>query len=892
VIAAPPALAERALGLAVRDPEWRDAILGDLREEFLLMTRRHGLPVARRWYWVQAMGIAAHRAAARLSPARRSAPLASPEPPDPHAGRVAWLGHDLRAAWRSLRHQPALSATVVVVLALGLAANATIFAIADAIVLRPFRYPGVERAAIVASDAHEAFYDRESVAPGDFLDWREQTGGIFDRLAAVEWWDPQLLPDGPPQQLTGFKVSPELFEIIGEAPLLGRPLDARDALADRPVVVVGYEFWRRQLGGRRDAVGSQLRLDGVTREVVGVMPASFRVPHGADVWAPLVLEPEARAERARGWLIVVGRLADGMDAGRAEQRMQAIVAEQRRRFPETHEKRLVSVFGFTEGLGDAAAGPFIVVWQIAAVVLLLVACANVANLLLARNTEREREFAVRLALGASGGRLVAQLLVEAGLLAALATGLALPLAWAALGAIRSMFPDAIIRFVPGWSFLALEPRAFLATSALAAGAVVLFATAPALRAARQNVTDGLRPGGRLTAGAGRQRARAVLASAQIALTLALLVAAGLSLSALYRVTEGPLGFDPANVLVGQIGLPAERYGDAEARRQFIARVLRRIEGLPAVTAVGITSVLPYSGSDASTTFWPEEVPARPGNAMQIARRRVTPAIFTALGIPLLEGRLIAERDRADAPPVAVVSRSLAARIWPGRPAIGRRFRTAADGPLVTVVGVVGDVAQHWLVDPVRPSFYLPYDQDPSAGVFVVVKTVTDPLQLAAGLRVAVQAADAGLPVARLQTMEGVIEDGTVGLRFAGRTLGVIAAVSGLLSAVGIYSLMAFLTGRRTREMGVRMALGATRRDVVRLAVTQALRLVLAGIGGGLVLAFFVGRGLESAMFGVVTASATLPVVLAALLAATALAASYLPARRVSRVEPTIALRSE
>ena len=892
MIATPPALAERALGLAVRDADWRDAIVGDLREEFVLMARRHGLPVARRWYWIQAMGIAAHRVSARLAPPPRRSPLVPSEPPEPRAGRLALLRHDLYGAWRSVRHQPALSATVVVVLALGLAANATIFALADAIVLRPFRYPGVERATIVASDAHEAFFDRESVAPGDFLDWREQTADVFDRLAAIEWWDPQWLPDGPPQQLTGFKVSPELFEILGEAPLLGRWLEPADALADRPVVVVSHEFWRRQLGERRDAVGIRLRIDGTPREVVGVMPAAFRVPFGADVWAPLVLAPDARAERARGWLMVVGRRVDGVAVGQAGQRMQAVLAAQKRQFPETHARREVSVYGFTEGLGDAGAGPFILVWQIAAAVLLLVACANVANLLLARNTEREREFSVRLALGASGGRLASQLLVEAGLLAGMATALALPLAWAALGGVRAAFPDAIIRFIPGWSFLALEPRTFLATSALAAGAVVLFATAPALRAARQNVTDGLRPGGRLTAGAGRQRARAMLASAQIAMTLALLVAAGLSLSALYRVTEGPLGFDAHNVLVGRLNLPEARYGEAEARRQLVARIVQRLERQPAVTTAGVTSVLPYSGSDSSTAFWPEGVPARLADAVQMARRRASPASFVALGIPLVEGRLIAARDRADAPPVAVVSQSLASRVWPGGSAIGRRFRVAPDGPLITVVGVVGDVAQHWLVDPIRPTFYVPYDQDPAPGFHIVVRAVTDPVQLAAGLRAAVQAEDPELPVAGLRTLEGVVEDGTVGLRFAGRTLGVIAVVSGLLSAVGIYSLMAFLTGRRTREMGVRMALGATRRDVVRLAVRQALGLVLSGIGAGLVLAFLVGRGLEAAMFGVVTASATLPVVLAAVLAATAMAASYWPARRISRVEPTIALRAE
>ena len=236
---APPLLAERALALAVGDPEWRDAIIGDLREEFVRMARRHGLPYARRWYWAQAVGVAAHRAVARVTGTRRTTPLSMPEPPESRAGWLAMVWHDLHAAWRSLRHQPALSLTVVAMLALGLAANATIFAQADAIVLRPFRYPGVQRAAVVASDSHERFYDRESVAPGDFLDWREQSRDVFDRLAAIEWWDPQYLLEGPPQQLTGFLVSPELFEIVGEPALLGRTLSDADVTGQTPVVVLG-----------------------------------------------------------------------------------------------------------------------------------------------------------------------------------------------------------------------------------------------------------------------------------------------------------------------------------------------------------------------------------------------------------------------------------------------------------------------------------------------------------------------------------------------------------------------------------------------------------------------------------------------------------------------------
>ncbi len=560
-----------------------------------------------------------------------------PDPPEiasRPAARCFW--HDLRAAWRSLRHQPALSLTVVAMLALGLAANATIFAQADAIVLRPFRYPGVERAAVVASDSHQRFYDRESVAPGDFLDWREQARDVFDRLAAIEWWDPQYLLDGPPQQLTGFLVSPELFEIVGEPALLGRTLIADDATGQTPVVVLGYEFWRRQFGGRPDVLGQQLRLAGVSHQVVGVMPASFRVPYG-------VGRVGAAGADARGAGRTHARVLDGAWAGSRpaspspppKQRLQAILVEQRRAFPDSHAKREVSVRTFTDGFGDEGAGPFIAVWQIAAFVLLLVACANVANLLLARNTEREREFSVRLALGASGGRLARQMLVEGALLAASRHRAGLPAGMGGLGddaidASRTRSSDSC----RGGRTFGSSLARLLATSALAAGAVLLFAIAPAWRAARQNVASGLRMGNRQTDGAGRQRARGALAAAQIALTLALLVAAGLSLSALYRVTEGPLGFDPTNVLVGRVSLPEARYQDPESRRQLVARILARLERLPSVKTAAATSVLPYSANDGSASFWREGVPARQADATEVASRRATPSSFAALGIPL------------------------------------------------------------------------------------------------------------------------------------------------------------------------------------------------------------------------------------------------------------------
>jgi putative ABC transport system permease protein len=887
----PPALAERLLAITIRDAEWRDSILGDLAEEFAAVSTQLPSSAARRWYWRNALSLAGHRLARGVT-GHRPAVRPEPEPEDPRAGVIAVLLQDLRYAWRTISHQPALSATVALVLAVALAANATTFALIDALVLRPFRYPGVDRAVVIASTGHELFYDRQSVAAGDFLDWREQAGDVVDRLAAIEWWDPNFTRDGPPQQLAGFRVSAALFEALGTRPILGRTLLHSDEDGGTPAVVLSQGFWERQFAGRRDVLGRDLRLDGVAYRVVGVMPSEFRVPVGADVWATLRMAPEARAERGRGNLMVVGRLRGDTSVDDAERRLQAILVQQKRAYPETHARREVSVRSYTDGFRDAGAGPFLAVWQVAALLLLLVACANVVNLVLARNTEREREFAVRLALGASTRRIAWQLMLEGLVLSGGAALLALPLVWASLQGIRAMMPDNIVRFVGGWPYMRMDGRTFVVTAALAVGATVMFGMVPAWRAARQSVTAGLRQGGRLTGAQGRQRARVVLASAQIALTLALLAGAGQCLAALYRVTEGPLGFEPAGILVGRLTLPADRYDGPEARRQFAERLLTRLGGIPAVSSAGFTSIIPYGGGDSSTSFWPEGVPPRQKDAVQVAWRHVTPNALGLMKVPLISGRSIETADRSDRPPVALVSQSLASRFWPGQSAVGHRFLVGPEGPFITVVGVVGDVTHHWLVGTARATLYRPFDQDPPSSFGVMLRTVADPIQLAADLRAAVQAVDPDQPVLDIRTLQRVVADGTVGLRIAARGLGVMALVSCLLSTIGLYGLISFLTGLRTREIGLRVALGASRWDVIKLTGATAAGLAAVGVMVGLALAYTGGRLLEQQLFGVITSNLPLGFGLAALLGVVSLAAGYIPARRAANVDPTIALRAE
>jgi putative ABC transport system permease protein len=802
------------------------------------------------------------------------------------------LYYDLRQAWRSVRHHPALSLTVVIVLAVALAANATTFAMADAIVLRPFRYSGVPRAVMIASDDHKRFFARESVTPGDFIDWREQTRDVLDRLAAVKWWDPNLTKEGAPQQVNGFRVSPAFFDIVGGHAALGRTLVDQDEQSGEPVAVLSHAFWIRQYAGADDVIGRTIWLDTTPHKIVGVMTQDFTVPYAPDVWAPLTFTPESRADRKTGGLMVFGRLAAGATAESAENRLQVVLAGQKRLYPDLYAKRLVSVRTFTEGLGDPGAGPFVAVFQISAFLLLLVACANVANLLLARNTERSRELAVRLALGAARGRLVWQLVLESLVLGLLAGALSIPLSWAGLQTARAALPDAVIRFVPGVAYVSLQPMTLVATVVMAIIATLLAALVPAWRAAGGNVSETLRPGTRVSDGARRQRGRVVLATAQIALTLALLATAGLTLSALYRVTSGPIGFDATSVLTGRVQLPESRYADDTKRRQLIDSVLTELKALPSVVDASVTTDLPYNGSYSFTKLWRESVQPTASNASDIIARAMTPTALDVVRVPLLSGRRLTDADNESAPPVALLNQAAAAKFWPDQSPLGQRFRTRVDGPLITVVGVVGNVKQDWIALGADQTMYTPVAQAPPMAFAFMVRTAADPAQLAANLRAAVQAVDPDQPVVAVKTLEQVVADKTAGLRFVANTLAIIAGVSALLSSVGLYSLMSFLTTRRTREIGVRVALGATSWDVIKMTGSTAARLTSVGVVVGLALAYLAGRALEQALFGVVTASLPLAIGLGAMLAGVSMAASYVPARRAAAIEPTEALRME
>jgi putative ABC transport system permease protein len=882
--------AEQLVSVVVRDPEHRDSIMGDLREEYARQVRRLGAARATRWHLRQSAGIAMRYGVARLL--RRKPPVRWIALAEYDTDARWWSGltRDLLYAWRSVTQRPSLAAVVVLTLAVALAANSTTFSLLDALVLRPYRFEGVDRLLVVTTRSpDDTFFDRENTAAADFREWKARATSV-SQWSMHLWWDASLSGVDIPEDVAAFKVSPGFFSLLGSAPALGREFLDEEAVPGKDRrVVLGHALWQRRFGGDPNIVGTMVRFDGEPFEVVGVARQGFTIPDGAEAWAPLALTDEQWANRRQAVYGVLGRLGDGHTVESARAELTSIAETQRRDYVDTNKNRLALVMSFTEGMADPGAGAFIGLWQAFALLLLLIACANIANLLMARGAERSQEYAVRLALGASRRRIFSQTLLEGLLLSIFAVIVAMPLTAIGLGLSRASIPASVLRFIPGWDFIRVDVPLFLTTAALGTLAMLFFSFIPALQAMRAHVSDTLRQSGRtMTPGRQRQWLRSGLATTQVALALALLFGSALAITAADKTVNGALGFDKQNVLVGTINLPDRTYADAEKRRRFHHGVMDAMRAIPAATDVGIVNNVPAGFNNNGRPFFPEGVELEPSDARFVNYRIATNGYFSAMKVPLLRGRWFEDTDRTDTVQVAVVSASLVRRYWPDEDPLGKRFKLAHDGPWFTVVGVSGDVVHNWFTRR-EDTIYRPLSQGTYGGDFTI-RTVGDPMALAADFRRAVAAMDPDQPIASLTTLEKMVEDRAGGFTFIARALGVVALIALVLSMLGIYSLMAFLTTQRTQEIGVRMALGAGRWQVIRAIGTRAVGITVAGSIVGVVLAFGIGQVMQSILFGLVTMSLAPLVALALLIAGAALLAAYLPASRAARIDPMTALR--
>jgi putative ABC transport system permease protein len=807
------------------------------------------------------------------------------------------LIQDLRFALRQIGKRPGFTAVVVLTMALGIGANAAIFSVLDAVLLRPLPYSQPERLIKVWSRFTGIGLpnDQNAVSAPEFRDF-QQLNSSFSDLAAIDSGSFNLGVKGSPQRVVGASVSPSLFNMLGAQAFMGRTFLAEEGQPGRDKeVVLSYGLWQRVFGASPNAVGRTIYIDGVPMTVVGVMPAGFDYPDETEIWGPLAFSPDDLSENNRGshGLEVIGRIKPGLSLAQVHSDMDRVaktMIEQHRSYPyEKYGFGIILHLLLEETVGDVKTS--LVVLMAAVGLVLLIACANIANLLLARSSERQMEMETRMALGASGWRLARQLLTESVVLAFAGgfVGLAItPLVLRGLVAIAAKsLPRAVHTGID------LRVLALAAVASLATG--ILFGLAPALQAARKESFDGLKSG-RSTEGSRPKRLRATLVICETALSLLLVAAAGLLLRSFAQLLKVDPGFRPDGVLTLRIALPDAVYSKPEQVRGFYNELLTRVQRLPGVQFAGAISGLPLSGQGGSgtTTIDSQSVPME-DTTPEADQRVVTPDYFKAMGISLVRGRFFEARDADTASPVTIIDESLAQTFWPNQDPIGKRLHPGgrkSTAPWDTVIGVVRHVRNRTLEARSRVEVYWPENQKPSGAMTIAVLVSGNPMNLVPTIQREVGAIDPDLPVYRVLTMTEVMGDSLQRRRLALILLGVFAALALLLASVGIYGVMSYGVAQRQREIGLRMALGADRGQVMRMMIRNGMGTIAVGLALGVILALTLTRLMSGLLFAVRAYDPLALAGAALLLTAAAFVAIMIPARRATRVNPVVALRYE
>ena len=804
------------------------------------------------------------------------------------------LLHDLRYAVRMQLKNPAFTIIAIIALALGIGANTAIFSVVNTVLLRPLPYKDPERLVMVWEDSSRHGYPRDTPAAANFVDWRDQNQ-VFEGMAAIADTSFNLTGSGEPERLEGRRVSANLFPLLGVEPQIGRVFDAgEDQPGAHRVILLSYALWQRRFGGDPNIVGQSLTINGDSHVVVGVMPARFQFPTGDDeAWVPIAFTPQEATNRNRHYLQVVGRLKPGVSLEQAQTEMSTIATRLQQQYPQSNADLGATVQSLHEHLvGDIRPALMILLGAVGLV--LLIACANVANLLLARAAVRQKEVAVRVALGARRGRLIRQFLTESVLLSTLGGIVGLVIAYVGLILLRAFIPENISQARE----ISLDFKVLGFTLLVSVLTGLIFGLAPAIQAARFNQIETLKEGGRdaATGGSGKWL-RSVLVTAEVAISLVLLIGAGLLINSFLRLRSVDPGFRVDNLLTMKIVLPEPKYTDFERRSVFYENLVQRVQSLAGVRSAAVTTNLPLYRQGNSISVRIEGRPEpQPGQELIAVTRIISPGYFDTMGIPLLGGRQISEQDTATTPNVAVISETMARRFWPGEDAVGKRLSAGTvqtPDDWIQVIGVVKDVRQFELTMEPKPQMYLSYRQ---AGFFaprdLVVKTDVDPGSMAATVRKAVWDIDKDQPVSNIRTMEEIFADSIARQRFSMLLLAIFAGVALVLAGVGIYGVMSYSVAQRTHEIGIRMALGAQTGAVLKLAVGYGMKLVVAGLVIGLIAAFLLTRVMATLLFGVTATDPTTFTLISLLLVCVAAVASYVPARRATKVDPIIALRYE
>ncbi|HEX8144503.1 MAG TPA: ABC transporter permease [Pyrinomonadaceae bacterium] len=801
------------------------------------------------------------------------------------------LWQDVRYGFRMLTKKPGFTIAAVLALAIGIGANTAIFSVVNAVLLRPLPYKEADRLTLVWLKGPEAAGgDRVPLSVADFLDWRAQNQ-VFEKVAAFGTNLFNYTGGEMPEQVRGASVTADFFDILGTPAALGRTfLPEEDRPDASPVVVVSHSFWQKRLASDPHVAGRAITLNDKVYTIIGVMPAGFDFPQQeSQLWTAFQLQPPKR--RGPYFLQGVARLKQGVTLEQARAAMNLVGDPTQGPKPVAGDR--FNVLPLSEFIvGDVRPALFVLLGAVALV--LLIATANVANLLLARASAREKEISIRAALGASRARIIRQLLTESLLLAGLGGLLGLLLAYWGIDLLLALSPANI----PRLHAVRIDAQVLLWTTLISLVSGIIFGLAPALQSARWNLNEALKEGGRsMTESFGKRRLRSAFVIAEIALTLMLLSSAGLLIKSFLRLQRVDPGVNAERVLTMQIPLPRSRYEKDSARAAFYQQLLERVKAVPGVQAAAVSSSLPPDLISVSDNFSLEDQAATPADQLPAGDLlMVSPDYFRALGIPLVRGRYFNETDTADAPPVVIVNETLARQFFPGQDPVGKRFRQGGaeqDQPFMQIVGVVGDVKYEGLEAKVQPAFYEPFLQSPWSDMYLAVQSsTTDPLTLVPAIRQEVAALDKDVPVAAINTMDQLLFKSVAQPRFRTLLVAIFSAMALLLAAIGIYGVISYSVAKRTHEIGIRMALGAQRRDVLKMIVGQGMVLTLIGVLIGVAAALLVTRFMSGLLYGVTATDPLTFIAVSLMLALVALLATVIPAHRATKVDPMEALRYE
>jgi putative ABC transport system permease protein len=801
--------------------------------------------------------------------------------------------HDLRYALRMLAKSPAFSLIAILTLGLAIGANSAIFSVVNAVLLRPLPYPQSEQ--LVRIFGTQPTLDEAPTSPANFLEWKEENQ-VFERIGTYVGQGFNLLGGDKPERVIGARVSADLLQLLRVQPALGRLFtNDEDQEGRGQVVVLSYDFWRSRFAGDPNTLRQTITLNDQSYTVIGVMPKGYAFPSArTQVWVPVAFNAAERKTRDTNFIEVVARLKPGVSIEQARANMNAIAQSQAERYPTTNTGIGAKVISLHEQtVGDVR--PMLIVLLGAVAFVLLIACANIANLLLARAAARQREMAIRGALGASRSRVVRLLLTESVLLAVVGGAVGLLFATWSLDLLVSLKPANLPRLAE----IGIDRTVFLFTLTISLITGIVFGLVPAWQASKSDLNEGLKESGRGSSGGPRRhRVRALLVVAEVALSLVLLVGAGLMIRSFSRLLAVDPGFKPDHVLTAFVSLPVSKYPKREEQAAFFDRLIERLRNLPAIGAAGVVSDLPLFGGSSTGMEIDGRPESLPGQRPLTDYRLINPDYFAAMGMKLVKGRAFSRYDTDGAPGVVIINESLAARFFAGEEPIGKRLGLSGNPrDWREIVGVVGDIRNYGVDADVKPEVYVPFLQNApgylsgvASAMNVIVRSTSDPSSLASALREQVQALDKDQPVSEIRTMEYYLADSMAQRRFNMLLLAAFAGLALVLAAVGIYGVIAYTVTQRTHEMGIRIALGARGGDILRLVFANAMVTTLAGILIGLAAAFALTRLLQSLLYQVTATDpfvfATIPV----LLLVVAGVATYIPARRAMKVNPITALR--